>query len=593
MVSQVALGLALVLALVPREDVRSKSTVATKTHFRMPIYRTLTDWIARRQQLREQILAAAGLWPLPERVPLQARRAGRMERGRWAVEKVLLQTLPGYYLAGNLYLPAGRSGKFPGVLIPHGHWKHGRLEDLDTYSVPRLGVNLAAQGYVAFAYDMVGYNDTRQTPHEFGESPEEQLWSFHPLGLQLWNSIRALDFLESLPEVDPRRLAVTGASGGGTQTFLLAAVDERVKVSAPVNMVSAIMQGGCACENAPGLRVGTYNVEIAAMMAPRPMLLVSATGDWTRNTPRQEFPEIYRIYRLYGQTRNLAMVQFEAEHNYDRRSREAVYWFFRRHLLPGPQSAPLVETETPDLKPADLSLAPQWSLPADALGYDELFAWWRENARRQTRSMSRDELRRRLQTTLGVRRPELVEAFIDKDRVALSGAADQRIPGIWLPGPSGEAALVIHPEGAEAARRSERVQRLLKEGVSVLLLDVYQTGSLRSPRDRSHRFFLTFHRSDDSLRVQDILTGLAFLDLVGPKAVRLIGLEEAAVWTRFAAAVWPRPIRLEADSAAFGGTDEDFRKSFFVPGIQRAGGWEAALRLTGYAPGEAAWPSGI
>ncbi len=130
-------------------------------------------------------------------------------------------------------------------------------------------------------YDMIGYNDTMQIPHAF-DGPREQLWSFGPLGFQTWNSIRALDFLQSLADVDPERLIVTGESGGGTQTFLLSAVDDRPKWSAPVNMISLIMQGGSPCENAPGLRVGTNNVEISALTAPKPMLMVSATGDWTK-----------------------------------------------------------------------------------------------------------------------------------------------------------------------------------------------------------------------------------------------------------------------------------------------------------------------
>jgi dienelactone hydrolase len=587
-----ALLLAAWLAAIPSEDLRNKQIAHTKTHFRMPEYASLEQWQARRAELKRQILAAAGLWPLPPRVPLEARRAGRLERGRWAVEKVLIQTLPGYYLAGNLYLPAGRKGPFPGVLIPHGHWKHGRLEDLESYSVPRLGANLAAQGYVAFAYDMAGYNDTRQTPHEFGESAAEQLWSFHSLGLQLWNSMRALDFLASLAEVDPARLAATGASGGGTQTFLLAAVDERVKVSAPVNMVSAVMQGGCLCENAPGLRVGTNNVEIAALAAPRPMLLVAATGDWTRNTPREEFPGISRIYRLYGQASKFAAVQFEAEHNYDRRSREAVYWFLRRYLQPGPNSAPVVETETPALEPEQLLLRPEISVPADAVNYDELFAWWRENARRQSRAMSEAELRERLAATIGARPPERVEALVDGEFILLGGGQGERIPGLWLPGPGAEAVLVVHPDGSAAARKTPRVERLVREGASVLLLDVFQTGAAQAERDRTHRYFLTFNRSDDALRVQDILTGLAFLEMRRPKRLRLVGLEQAGVWALFAAALAPNRPVLEADLSRFEGDDEDFRKLFFVPGIQRAGGLEAALRLLDSPPASQALPSG-
>ena len=212
-----------------------------------------------------------------------------------------------------------------------------RLENTDNYSAQRLCGNLARMGFVVFAYDMVGYNDTRQLPHEFG-SEREQLWGFNPLAVQTWDSVRVVDFLASLPDVDKNRIGVTGASGGGTQTFLLTAVDERIQAAVPVNMVSFIMQGGCVCENAPGLRVATNNVEIASLFAPKPMLVISATGDWTKNVPREEFPAIQSIYELFGKKQNVEVVQIDAEHNYNRQSREAMYAFFNKVFLmrPGP-----------------------------------------------------------------------------------------------------------------------------------------------------------------------------------------------------------------------------------------------------------------
>src|SRR5439155_3027511 len=154
---------------------------------------------------------------------------------------------------------------------------YGRLENTLEASVPGRCINLARQGFVVFSYDMVGYNDTDQFPHgDHGShlgGPREDLWSINTMGLQLWNSIRAVDFLSSQPDVDPGRIGATGASGGGTQTFLLMAVDERVKAAAPVNMISSIMQGN-GCEEAPNLRVGAFNVMFAAKrsteeLAPR------------------------------------------------------------------------------------------------------------------------------------------------------------------------------------------------------------------------------------------------------------------------------------------------------------------------------------
>src|SRR5687767_6372159 len=196
----------------------------TDTHFHPRNYRTLEEWQERARHLRKQVMSAAGLLPLPEKNPLRAQIFGRIENKEYSIEKVYIETLPGFYLAGNLYRPVGRTGKFPGVLAPHGHAQYGRLEHGPLFSVPARGINMARQGYVVFGYDMVGYNDTVQMPHVFG-GPREQLWSFGPLALQTWNSIRALDFLESLPDVDAARLSVTGESGGGTQTFILTAVD--------------------------------------------------------------------------------------------------------------------------------------------------------------------------------------------------------------------------------------------------------------------------------------------------------------------------------------------------------------------------------
>ena len=145
--------------------------------------------------------------------------------------------------------------------------------------------------------------------------------------------MRAVDFLLSLDDVDPERIGCTGESGGGTQTFMLAAIDPRVRVVAPVNMISAHFQGGCVCENAPGLRSSTYNVEIAALAAPRPMLMVSATGDWTANTPSVEYPAVRSIYRLYDAGDRLDWVQVDAPHNYNAESRDHVYRWFARWFL--------------------------------------------------------------------------------------------------------------------------------------------------------------------------------------------------------------------------------------------------------------------
>jgi dienelactone hydrolase len=570
---------------IPAADSRNTITPNTDTHFVLPTYANLEAWNTRRAALRQQILSAAGLSPMPPKTPLHPELFGRLERSGYTIEKVLLETMPHYYLGGNLYRPT-KPGKHPGVLITHGHWDYGRLENQPLNSTPREGVNLAKQGYVVFAIDMVGVNDTLQTPHEFG-GPREDLWSFSPLGLQLWNSTRALDFLLSLDDVDTTRIGMTGASGGGSQTFLLAAVDDRIAVAAPVNMVSAYMQGGARCENAPGLRVGTSNLEIAAMMAPKPMLLVSATGDWTNHVPEEEFPAIRQIYGLYDRAANIENYHQDAPHNYNQKAREAVYRFFAKHLLQDPKYNDYVEQEATVEKLQDMLGLMNHPLPAGAISYEELFKEWRAIARAQFEESDLSSLRARFQQSIGVAWPTNVsQEDLGGGKLALGRAGSgDNIPAHLLPG-TGAAVLVVDPNGIEAGLKSNLVAQLQKEGRPVLLIDAFQTGAAIAPRDRSATHFLGFNQSDDANRVQDVVTALAFLNArarrsapAASDAIEVVGIGPAAVWCLFAAAVSPVAVKLDSLPEAFQGSDEEFLSQLLVPGIQRQGGLAAARKL--------------
>ncbi|HIC88812.1 MAG TPA: acetyl xylan esterase, partial [Anaerolineae bacterium] len=301
--------------------------------YRMPEYNSKEEWEQRAAQLRRHILIVTGLWPMPEKTPLNAKIYDRIDHEDYSIEKVYFESYPGFYVTGNLYRPKGKRAPFPAIISPHGHWLGGRIQNSDVNSVPARGISFARQGYVVFTYDMVGYQDSKQVLHSFADSRMHQLWGISLMGLQLWNSIRALDFITSLPDVDTTLIGCTGASGGGTQTFMVTAVDKRIKVAAPVNMLSASFQGGCLCENAPGLRLQTFNVEIGALAAPRPLLMVSTTQDWTKNTPTVEYPMMKTIYKLYKAEDKLKYVQLDYPHNYNRDSREAVYAWFARWLL--------------------------------------------------------------------------------------------------------------------------------------------------------------------------------------------------------------------------------------------------------------------
>ncbi|MFN3165959.1 MAG: alpha/beta hydrolase family protein [Phycisphaeraceae bacterium] len=286
------------------------------------------SWEARRHAIRRGILDGARLSPLPDdRGPMTVIRRDKKTLDGYSVENVAIETLEGFWLCGNLYLPEGfdpeASGPVPGVLCPHGHKKDKRYDD----QVQARSAAFARMGCVVFAYDMVGYAESNQIEHRTKEA----------LRLQTWNSLRALDFLSTLPRIDNDRLAVTGCSGGGTQTFLLSAIDDRVDLSMPVCQVSAHFFGGCVCESGAPIHVHgdieTNNVEFAACFAPKPLLLVSNGRDWTKDTPTVELPYIRRIYGYYDARANVENAHFEKEgHDYGPSKRAAAYRFIAGHF---------------------------------------------------------------------------------------------------------------------------------------------------------------------------------------------------------------------------------------------------------------------
>jgi dienelactone hydrolase len=545
----------------------------------MPAYETLSAWQARRARVRSQVRAAASLFPPRAHTPLNPRYFGKIDEDGYTIETVALETMPGFWLGGNLYRPKDGLKKHPAILHPHGHWKKGRLEDIPTYSSPRLAANLAKQGFVVFAYDMVGYNDTRLLPHDFG-SEQELLWGFSPLAVQTWDSIRALDFLQSLPDVDDEKIGITGASGGGTQTFLLTTVDDRVKAAAPVNMVSFIMQGDCVCESAAGLRVGTNNVEIVSTFAPKPMLIVSATGDWTKNDPKEEFPAVQSVYRLYNQAQNVDLIQIDAPHNYNRESREAVYAFFSKTFYNRTGAVPEADIR---IEPDEKMLA--WGshdLPADikaqAKSRAGLLAWWQDEARRAVASARRPQLRYWLSRVLGVEWPAHVTTIEATGALSRAGMGEH-IPYRFIDG-KGDPALYLDPKGIANAMKSDKVQAWLQEKRPVLLIDAFQTGSAREPRDRKgDSQFLTYNVSDDAARVQDVLTALRWLSANKRGTVEMEAVNSARWWAIFAAALSRVQVHFDFKPDEFKATDEALMTEFYVPGLQLAGGVNTAIAL--------------
>ena len=557
-------------------------------------------WTKRADDVRRQMRVALGLFPEPTRTPLNAVVHSRIEKDDYSVEKVYFESMPGFFVTGNLYRPknsaiAGK--KVPAILCAHGHWDEARFRLLGDAELKKelaaggerlanggrsifqsIGVHLARMGCVAFVYDMMGYCDNRQisfevahkfakqrpemsTPENWGLfSPQAELHAQSVMGLQTWNSIRALDFVASLPEVDPQRLGCTGASGGGTQTMILGALDPRLTVECPAVMVSTAMQGGCTCENASLLRVDTGNIEFAALFAPKPLGLTAA-NDWTKEMETKGYPELRAHYAMMGAPQNVALwAMLHFGHNYNAPSREKIYGWFNQHFALGLPEAQLLEREYDVLTREQLTV---WDAqhPAPPAGPDlerKLLRWWHDDAVRQQKGNAATLRREAWQAIVrrrfddGAQWKITSETASSKDGVSSRIIANETfkeavpISAIDSPKPNGHLVLWLTDSGknglfADGKPRVE-VQRLLDSGATVIGIDLCLQGEfladasapaknrrVKNPREAAA---YTYGYNDALLvqRVHDVFTVLQFLRSQAhpPRHVSLVALDQTA-----------------------------------------------------------------
>jgi dienelactone hydrolase len=417
---------------------------------------------------------------------------------------------------------------------------------------------------VVFHYDMIGYADSQGIKHilrsgvpaEDGfADAEAELRLQSLMGLQTWNSIRALDFLESLGDVDPKRLACTGASGGGTQTFLLAAIDDRLAAAFPAVMVSTAMQGGCVCENCSLLRVGTGNIELAGLFAPKPMAL-SAANDWTKEIATKGAPELKKLYQLLGAESKFAyQAWLEHGHNYNQLAREFMYTWFHEHLLG--EKKPITEPKFVPVPPKELSVyddqhpRPKDELPAhllrkkltissdtqiksllpkDAASLEK----YHKLISAAVRAMICDELPEKL----GVLVPPVEKKY---DTVTMHTAVftrmdeDVALPmsGIFTKEFKDRVVIWIHPKGKASLRDQDTIAApaltLVKAGYAVVAPDLLGVGDLALPSGYEVSkiyagFTYGYNRSLFAHRVHDILTAICFAQsMLGAKTIHLVG----------------------------------------------------------------------
>lgn len=624
--------------------------------------KTKGAWDERAEYVRRQLLVANGLWPMPTKTPLNKVVHGAIDMGDYTVEKAYFESMPGFFVTGSLYRPKGKSGKLPGVLCPHGHWANGRFYENSPAAVQKeiesgaeqfesngrsplqtRCIFLAKLGCVVFHYDMIGYADNTQISfdiaHRFAKQRPEmntkENWGlFSPqaeshlqsvMGLQTYNSIRALDFLSELPDVDTNRLAVTGASGGGTQSMILAAVDPRVAVSFPAVMVSTAMQGGCTCENACNMRIGTGNVEFAALFAPKPQGLTAA-DDWTVELRDRGMPELIAHYGMHNASDNLMLVdRTEFKHNYNSVSRHAMYHWFNKHLKLGVKE-PIKEEPIELLSTEQMTV---WDAehPKPEGGNDferRLLAWWHTDSQKQLMNiaMRRNAASTEYQQTIGggfniVIGRELSKAddiaeettseadkgiYLEVRALVKNTKHDEEAPAIFLhPHQWKERVVIWLDKKGKAGLFNEdgtpkpEVMELVASGITVIGVDLFQQGEFLAdgkPLETTRRvdnpreaacYTFGYNHTVFAKRVHDVLTMISFAKHheLQPKQIDLVGLAGAGHWAAAAAAQAQGNLNAVAiDTQIFRFSwVKDIHSPDFLPGAAKYGDLPGLLAL--------------
>ena len=637
------------MAVVPlfltAADVRLQPLKDLNGYFPFSAPASLPAWEARKAYVRRQILVAEGLWPMPTKTPLNAVLHGRIDCGEYTVEKVFFESAPGFFVTGNLYRPKNVTGQVPGVLFSHGHKENARLALEPDAKVRQeiaagaerfekggrslyqsMCVQLARMGCVVWQWDMLSDSDSvqlsRELVHKFKTQRPEmntvESWGlFSPqaesrlqsiMGLQTLNAIRGLDFLLSLPEVDHARVAITGSSGGGTQTMLLSALDDRIQLSFPVVMVSTAMQGGCTCENTSLLRVNTGNVEFAGLFAPKPLGMNTA-DDWTKELATKGFPDLQKLYALYGAKDRVFLLRGEHfPHNYNAVTRSAFYTFLNNHFKLG-QVSPVIERDFEPLAPEQLTVwDAQHPAPkaADPDFERSLLKWLADDAGKQLRACAatpdgwKNIIRPAAEVLLGrtwagagevewrLADSQERDGYRETTGTVVNKPYDEAVAVVWLCPKqwNGRAVAWLGDSGKATLRSADgrlgpSVARLVQSGAAVLGADllfqggapVKQTRVVDNPREFAGYTF-GYNQSLFAQRTHDVLTLVRFLRTVPasafpqPKTVSLAGWGSVGPVAVAARALAGEAVdRAAADTQGFRfATLLDYRDPRFLPG---------------------------
>lgn len=429
---------------------------------------TLEEWQQRRTQLRSQLEAAWGGFPA-DHAPLEPRLLETLDREGYRVEKIVFQTLPNVWMTANAYVPEG-NGRHPAVLCVHGHWAGAKQDP----HVQARCIGLAKLGFFVLAVDAMGAGERglgKGLGEYHGEMVAATLWPIgRPLsGLQVYENMRAVDYMISRPEVDADRLGITGASGGGNQTMYAGAWDERFKAVVPVcsvgNYQAYLGAACCMCEVVPGALSFTEEGDILSLVAPRALMVVSATKDafqFSVDEAKKSITVARQVFLLHECESRLRHAVFESPHDYNQEMREAMYGWMTLHLKGEGDGSPIAEAAMQLEDPETLRCYPGESRPDDWLTLPQfaareasrLIADWPVSASAADWKEQSKSLRRKL------------------DDVVLGGTSPRNAAASPKNGTSPGLLLEVTPEPGVQLELLDNVPGEMKSNAEVLLLNL-------------------------------------------------------------------------------------------------------------------------
>jgi hypothetical protein len=538
------------------------------------VVRAGEEFKAHQAELKERVLQSVGLWPLPERVALDVHESAPLDHPWCTIRRVYYQLWPHVYSSGLLYMPKELAEQpAPAMLCPHGHWKDGNAHP----EVQRRCLYFAKLGYVTFSSTQNHYEDLC-----LGVSHQT---------LMIWNNIRALDYLESLPQVDKTRIGVAGASGGGLQTQMLVALDTRVKAATVVGLTCDFREimfpdrHHCTCNHFPGVMQFTDHPEISALGLPAALQFLTM-NDWTKNFENDNFPTIRKLYAANDLSDRVDCKYYDTPHSYDRPKRERTYWWMERWIRGKEPPTPVVEPDEVKTFPVETLRALSAEVPENK-GFGEISNIYKESRGFETPAPAssadwqryREQMREDLKGLLGLdatlpratEEPREIakttqdEIVIERVGYASEGAilvptivlrrnqTDSRLPIVMILDGAGKESLL-----AEAGSGSPR--ELAREGQLVVLPDVrcfgemFSTGGKDDTRQRQawERNGIVWGRPVPGMSCTDImgvLDGLSSRTDADMTQVKLLSRKsgDAAIAALFAAAVDTRITSIDVD----------------------------------------------